>query len=149
MSLPYCRISRSAAAKAMTLTIAGVPGSNLSGSLAHTTQPGATSLAVPPPGWKGAPAGQRRALDGQRPDTQGEADLVTRHNAITARLELRRERLGPSRRTEDDVILSVQPQVFQDDLPGLLVQVGGRQRVVPAAPVDVGIGLQRRMHASL
>ena len=39
--------------------------------------------------------------------------------------------------------------MLQDDLPGLLVQMRGHQRVVPAAAVDVGIGLQRRMHASL
>ena len=46
---PSFRVSRSALASAITLTIAGVPASNLSGAFAQITQSGATSLAVPPP----------------------------------------------------------------------------------------------------
>src|SRR6266511_959655 len=48
---------RSPLANAMTLTIAGVPASNLSGALAQITQVGETSLAAPPPVWKGVPLG--------------------------------------------------------------------------------------------
>ena len=46
----------------MTLTIAGVPASNLSGALAQMTQPGETSLAVPPPASKGASLGNALRL---------------------------------------------------------------------------------------
>lgn len=48
----------SALAKAMTLTMAGVPASNFSGAPAQTTELGDTILTVPPPVWIGAPLGR-------------------------------------------------------------------------------------------
>ena len=60
----------------MTLTIAGVPASNLSGALAQITQPGETSLAVPPPASEGGAFGQRLAVDCQGPDTQRQTDVL-------------------------------------------------------------------------
>ena len=90
--------------------------------LAQMTQPGETSLAVPPPVWEGYALGQRLAFDFQCPYTQRQADILAGHNLVTFWLEECFDQLCPSGCAKDDhVLFFVQPQVFQDNVPCLLI----------------------------
>ena len=68
--------------------------------------------------------------------------MVARGNACL------QHRRSPGRAENDDVLLAIQTQVFENDVPGLFVEARGHQRMVPAAPVDIGIGRERLMHRS-
>jgi hypothetical protein len=57
-------------------------------------------------------------------------------------------RRSPGRAENHDVLLAIQAQVFENDVPGLFVEVRGHHGMVPAAPVDIGIGRERLMHCS-
>ena len=88
-------------------------------------------------------------FDRHCPQAQRQTELFARQAAIAVGLELLLEVARSARRTEDHRVLRAHPQVLADEVSSVLVQARGRHGGVPAAAVDVRVGLERRVHRAL